>query len=520
MLRRVFRPRNFAIVGISTFGLGLAAQHNENVSHLGIVRYTRAEMTAFKTILDYKITMRGDKESDEYKNNMHLCHLRGAHRILDLCKANGGVFIKVGQHVASLQYLIPEEYVNVLSILHAKAPESDIDEIKKLFEQTTGKKIHEVFSEFDPNPVGAASLAQVHQARLLDGTKVAVKIQHPKVKSRAKVDLVTMEFFTRIADKLFPEFKLMWLVDETKKNLPKELDFLHEADNAEKVREMFKHLKFLKIPKIYRELCSEKVLTMEFCEGRQITDVDYFKENNMNTHDICRQIGHLYSEMIFKEGFIHCDPHPGNVLVQKDKNNRTKLVLLDHGLYSTLDNEFRVDYCNLWMALLNADKDEIKRVCEKMNIPEFGLFACIVTARSWESVSQGITKVKSSAQEVNHIKDFAASLIPQISQVLDKMPRSMLLILKTNDLLRAIEHRLGAQNRSDAFVEMTRQCTRAVFQHQINHSNSFVSKFRITFKLYISLATIYIYQIYLCLREWTMGNHLLPSTSQPLTVVP
>lgn len=92
-------------------------------------------------IVDYKWTMKGDRSTEEYRENIHLCHLRGAERILDLCRLNGGVFIKVGQHVASLQYLIPEEYVSVLSVLHANAPESDIDEVKNLFETTTGKAV-------------------------------------------------------------------------------------------------------------------------------------------------------------------------------------------------------------------------------------------------------------------------------------------------------------------------------------------------------------------------------------------
>lgn len=143
-----------------------------------------------------------------------------------------------------------------------------------------------MFAEFNPEPCGAASLAQVHEARLLSGEKVAVKIQHPRVKERAVVDLASMELFARIAAWLFPEFRLMWLVDETKRNLPKELNFLHEAQNADKVRRMFSHLDFLVIPGVYPELCSEKVLTMEFCEGRQISDVAYFREHDIDTHDV------------------------------------------------------------------------------------------------------------------------------------------------------------------------------------------------------------------------------------------
>jgi aarF domain-containing kinase len=125
----------------------------------------------------------------------------------------------------------------------------------------------------------------------------------------------------------------MWLVDETKKNLPKELDFLHEAQNAEMLRKLFKDYKSLHIPKIYFDLSSEKVLTMEFCDGAQINDIDFFRNNNIDTHDLCKRLGRIYSDMIFKFGFIHADPHPGNILVQKIKDKVT-IVLLDHGLYS------------------------------------------------------------------------------------------------------------------------------------------------------------------------------------------
>lgn len=148
------------------------------------------------------------------------------------------------------------------------------------------------------------------------------------------VDIRTMEFFLRCADFIFPEFKLMWLVEETKKNLPKELDFLQEARNAEKLRGLFKHVNFLHVPEIYFDLTSEKVLTMEFCEGAQISDLQFFKDNNIDTHDLARKLGKIYSLMIFKYGFIHADPHPGNLLIQKLDNGETRIILIDHGLYS------------------------------------------------------------------------------------------------------------------------------------------------------------------------------------------
>ena len=144
-----------------------------------------------------------------------------------------------------------------------------------------------MFIFFNPKPCGVASLAQVHEAFLRESNeKVAVKIQHPKVKSRATVDVATMEIFVKVATVLFPDLKLMWLVREIQRNLPKELDFRHEAHNADRVRRMFSHLTYLKVPKIFYDYCSDKVLTMEFCEGAQINDYQHFKKEGMDVNDV------------------------------------------------------------------------------------------------------------------------------------------------------------------------------------------------------------------------------------------
>uniref|UniRef100_A0A7E4UUU0 ABC1 domain-containing protein n=1 Tax=Panagrellus redivivus TaxID=6233 RepID=A0A7E4UUU0_PANRE len=506
--KRIFAGVSVTLTtGIAGTSLYFLHKNNYDIKHFGAVRFARAGLTASEIIVDYKWNLLGlTSGSEEYATAMKGAHQRGADRILDLCKANGGVFIKVGQHVAALQYLLPDEYTSTLSVLHSKAPESDLDEVKAVVRDSLGKDLDEIFSSFDPQPVGVASLAQVHPAVLRStGEKVAVKIQHPRVKARSIVDIATMEFFVRIAAAVFPDFKLMWLVDEVKRNLPIELDFIHEASNADRVRRMFDHLPYLKVPAIHSEYCSDRVLTMEFLEGAQVNDLEYYHKNKIDPVDVCRKLGRLYSEMIFINGYVHCDPHPGNVLVRKDpKTSNTEIVLLDHGLYSTLPDDFRIDYCNLWNALLKPDKAEIKRrmknskpsilfqrICTKMNVGElYDLFACIVTSRSWQSVTEGVHRVKQTKQEVTHIQEFAASLIPQISQVLDRMPRHMLLILKTNDLLRAIERSLGASTRKESFLEMARCCAWARYRFKEHLNKSYTAHWLHTFRLYWTLLKI------------------------------
>lgn len=133
----------------------------------------------------------------------------------------------------------------------------------------------ELFEEFDPEPLGTASLAQVHRAKLKDGPEVAVKVQHHFVRKNTKIDLKAMEFIIKIMSRVFPDFQMQWLVEETKKNIAKELDFLQEGRNAEKVAELFKNYSWLKVPKIFWKYSTERVLVMEYVIGGQVNDVKY-----------------------------------------------------------------------------------------------------------------------------------------------------------------------------------------------------------------------------------------------------
>ena len=146
--------------------------------------------------------------------------------------------------------MLPKEYVNTMKVLHKDAPQSSVEDMYSVIREDFGKNVSEIFQEFDEEPIGTASLAQVHRAKLKDGTDVAVKIQHPMVKKHSFVDMNTMELLVRLVAKIFPEFQFLWLAEETKKNLPLELDFIHEGHNCDRVARMFQHFKYLIVPKV------------------------------------------------------------------------------------------------------------------------------------------------------------------------------------------------------------------------------------------------------------------------------
>uniref|UniRef100_A0A915L536 ABC1 atypical kinase-like domain-containing protein n=1 Tax=Romanomermis culicivorax TaxID=13658 RepID=A0A915L536_ROMCU len=352
--------------------------------------------------------------------------------------------------------------------------------------------------------IGAASLAQVHKAKLNDGTTVAVKVQHRRVKSNSFVDCTTMEALVRTVALLFPEFKLMWLVEETKKNLPLELDFVNEGQNADRVRRMFVHLPFLKVPEIKWEYSTDRVLTMEFCEGGQVNDLDYIDRHSISPSEVCRKLGQLYSEMIFVQGCVHCDPHPGNVLVNKSHSKGLQIVLLDHGLYTILDEDFRLNYSKLWLSLMNADLIGIREAGKHLNVGEdlYALLACMVCSRSWNSIVSGIDKQSLTTSENEEIKSYVGSYLVEISEVLNRVPRPMLLIFKTNDLLRSIEYSLKVQRNAYSFLQMSKCCVTAVHDYSYNRCDSLYGKITQIFSTYVSMTKLLCYEWFLNLSNY------------------
>nr|XP_038035434.1 aarF domain-containing protein kinase 1 isoform X4 [Anas platyrhynchos] len=408
--------------------------------------------------------------------------------------------VRVGRAIATTAVISYDYLTSLRSVPYGS---EEYDSLKS--------QIKELFLSFEDTPLGAASLAQVHKAVLQDGRTVAVKIQHPKVQAQSSKDILLMEVLLLVVKQIFPDFEFMWLVEEAKKNLPLELDFLNEGRNAEKVAHMLRNFDFLKVPRIYWELSTRRVLLMEFMEGGQVNDRAYMERNGIDVNEISRNLGKLYSEMIFVNGFVHCDPHPGNVLVKKcPASGKAHIILLDHGLYQVLSESFRMDYCRLWQALIKADMKRVQKYSRRLGAGDlYPLFACMLTARSWESVNRGIDRSPVSASEDVEIRSNAAAYLPQITQLLNNVPRQMLLLLKTNDLLRGIESALHTRASASSFLNMSRCCIRAVSTYQRSKSRSLYRRVQISLTEGLSLWQINLYELFLWLKGSRLGNWVI-----------
>ncbi|XP_041828242.1 aarF domain-containing protein kinase 1 isoform X1 [Melanotaenia boesemani] len=510
MAARLLKVSSLATAVLASSGFYLHSRQLD-LNDLSVVRFGRAAAVTAVISYDYLTAFKHvDYGTEEYWALKSKVHLRSAERLRDLCCANRGTFIKVGQHLGALDYLLPEEYTSTLKVLHSRAPQSSMEEIQQVIREDLGKELSELFVSFETTPQGAASLAQVHKAVLHDGRTVAVKVQHPKVQRQSSKDIMVIEVLLKAVHWLFPDFAFMWLVEEAKKNMPLELDFLNEGQNAERVADMLSHFPFLKVPAIHWDLSTKRILTMEFAEGGQVNDRGYMEKHNINVNEISENLGKMYSEMIFVHGFVHCDPHPGNVLVRKcPRSQKTEIVLLDHGLYQVLQPDFRMDYCRLWMSLIRGDMSGLERYSRRLGAGDlYPLFACVLTARSWTSVNAGIGSVPVTHAEDVEIRTNAALYLPQISELLNRVPRQMLLLLKTNDLLRGIETTLQTRASSSSFINMSRCCIRAIARHKRSKARSRRRRLQISLAESLSLWRLSMYEFFLWLRGSTVVSWL------------
>ncbi|KAK7379366.1 hypothetical protein VNO80_04824 [Phaseolus coccineus] len=452
-------------------------------------------VTAASIAFDYEYSLRGLPEgSIERERIKHEVHLRSAQKLQHLCFKNGGVYIKLGQHLGQLEYLVPEEYVQTMreSMLN-KCPVSSYEQVCNVFKRELGDTPDKIFSEFDPVPIASASLAQVHVARMHDGQKVAVKVQHTHMTDTAAADHATVELVVNTLHRFFPSFDYRWLIDEISESLPKELDFLTEAKNSERCLDNFHKLSphianYVYAPKVYWNLSTSKLLTMEFMDGAYVNDVKTIQKLGINLHELSTLVSQTFAEMMFKHGFVHCDPHAANLLVRPLPSSKAsiwgrkkpQLILLDHGLYKELDFQTRTNYASLWKGLVFADVNAIKEYSTKLGAGEdlYALFAGVLTMRPWNRVvdpSMDHLVIQGDESERLELQMYASQYFHQISELLRRLPRVILLMLKTNDCLRAVNNSLLQGSSLETFFIIGKVSSEAVIEAKMLQSKSILT---------------------------------------------
>ncbi len=391
----------------------------------------------------YRVTLNHKADSEEERSSLlKACHKRCAERTLRVCEKNGSIFIKLGQHLSSMNYLLPTEWTTTFIPLQDKCPVSSFESIQDMFVKDTGKSIADFFDEFETLPIGAASLAQVHRATMKEtGQKVAVKVQHPSLEEWVPLDLALTRFSFSTLKRFFPDYDLEWLSTEMESSLPQELDFAQEGKNAIRARQYFRNIPNtpLIIPDVMWGI--KRILVMEYISGHRPDDLEYIDSNDIDRDEVSAALSRIFNEMIFGEGApLHCDPHGGNIAIRKNPFRRRPnfdIILYDHGLYRDIPPDIRRNYAKLWLAVIDADEARMRkyaRLVAGITDDEFPLFASAITGRDYRVLSQSVVSARSE-QEKEHISDaLGEGMLQQLVHLLGHVPRIILLVLKTNDL--------------------------------------------------------------------------------------
>ncbi|CDO96398.1 unnamed protein product [Kluyveromyces dobzhanskii CBS 2104] len=504
---RTIRPQRFysdtiskpkkRIISWKTVTLGLAGTavvfYNTNDNFHDFTRHVFLTFGRVKVVgqatarclYHYKKTLGAEYQDDaEYQNALQRCHKRCANITLKALERNGGVFIKLGQHLGAMTYLLPSEWTDTMTPLQDKCPQSTMLAIDRMFQQDLKCSLDEMFSEFDPTPIGVASLAQVHVAKLKStGEKVAVKCQHPELKEFVPLDVMLTQTVFNLLDVVFPEYPLSWLGDELQSSIYVELDFSKEAENAKKSSEDFASYTrktALRIPEVLN--ADKRILILEYIHGERLDNVEYMNKHNISRSEVSSCLSHIFNRMIFTPNVgIHCDPHGGNLAIrslEKSRNGHNfEIILYDHGLYRTPTTQMRQDYAKFWLALLDQDQDKMHYYAKKfahIGDDQVPLFAAAITGRSIDTaMNYDIAKPRSQEEiVVMSSKLTEGDMLIDLMSILSKIPRIVLLILKTNDLTRhldeCLQNPLGPER---TFLIMTQYCAKIVYDEAREKAN-------------------------------------------------
>jgi len=294
-----------------------------------------------------------------------------AEEFADDLEALGPTFIKLGQLLSTRADLLPEAYIEALSRLQDNVEPFSIVEVEEIVSTELGARLSKLFLEFDREPIAAASLGQVHRARMRDGRAVVVKVQRPGIRAQIVEDLEALEQAAEFIDahtEVGKRYEFANILAELRRSLLRELDFKREASSLMKLGKSMRDFDHIVVPEPIEDFTTTRVLTMEFIPGRKITDVSPLRLAEIDGMGLAEELFRAYLKQILIDGFFHADPHPGNVLLTDDN----RIGLIDLGMVAHISGTMQENLLKLLLAISEGRGDEAAEIAIAMGEPKPG----------------------------------------------------------------------------------------------------------------------------------------------------
>lgn len=377
-----------------------------------------------------------------------LLAMSGAARFRRALEELGPTFVKFGQILSTRYDMVPQDYIDELSKLQDMVPPFEFWEVRRVIQGEFGKGIEELFKSFGREPVAAASIGQVHLARLKGGEEVIVKVRRPNIERTIEVDLDILSSLAHFAERHIREtriFSPVGMVEEFARVIRNELNYVQEAQNAERFYRNFNGYPGVRIPRVFWELTTNKVLTLEYLEGIKISDLEAIDAAGLDRRTLAKSLSNAYLKQIYLDGFFHGDPHPGNIFVTKDG----ALAFLDFGMAGYIDRITRENLTNLMIAIRNYDLDELIGA-----ISDLGFIRNIGTVYPALRVELEDLINRYYAISTKYISPatFLRDLISLIARHRGRIPSNIMLLSKTLLILDEVNSKLDPEH---SFAEHT-----------------------------------------------------------------
>ncbi len=281
-------------------------------------------------------------------------HIPAGERIRGALEELGPLFVKFGQILSTRRDLLPDELADELAKLQDRVPPFPGSQARQIIEQSYNKSLNEVFSEFDETPLASASIAQVHVAKLLDGTDVVVKVVRPNIKKVIQRDVGLLYIIAALAERYWKDGRRLRpteVVREYEKTILDELDLMRESANASQLRRNFKDSSILYIPEVYWPHCHKNVMVMERIYGIPISNIDELNRQNVDMKLLAERGVEIFFTQVFNHNFFHADMHPGNIFADADAQYKA----VDFGIMGSLSPEDKRYLAENFLAFFNRD---------------------------------------------------------------------------------------------------------------------------------------------------------------------